>query len=165
MSRASLSGAAICGLCSVLIVVVAFTASRNRTHNRATTPPITTTMVSSAGPLLNNFFEGTKPSPSYSLARMLAVRRAMPECGKKKSRFLQGLSEITTVHAQDKNYCPRTECGGDGWTEFEDECNTGGPCSGSYENTEFDGMSMNGYVFDGDYCGQSWACGCVSFIC
>jgi hypothetical protein len=158
MRRASLSGLAICGFCSVLIVIVVFAVFRNhRLHNRA----ISTAIVSSSGQRLNDFFEGTKPDPRYSLGRIQAVRRAVPVCGKKNSSSLRSLFEITTVYAA----CPPSNCNGEGWIEFQDECNTGGSCSGMYTNTEPDPMSPDGFLDPGNHCGRIPQCGCITVTC
>lgn len=158
MRRASLNLWQYGGLGSVLIALVIFALFRN---HRPHSPAITTAMVSSSGPIVNDFFEGTKPDSRYSLRRIQAVRRAMPVCGAKRSSFLPHLFQIQTVYAS----CPPSDCTGDGWKDFTDECNTGGPCSGTYNNTEDDPLSTDGFFDPGSHCGSIPECGCVTITC
>lgn len=154
----------IISLCNVLIVFVAFAAFlTTRWHNRAIAASVTTTMVSSSGPMLNNFFDGIKPDPRYSPESIQAKSRALPECGKKKSSLHFKLFEIPTVYAQDM--CPQTSCSGSEWVEYKDACDTGGPCRGTYWNTKNDPESQDGDYETGDNCGEDQACGCAWETC
>jgi hypothetical protein len=146
-------------LTSLLIAALAL-AVRNHSSTQASTKSI---IVSSSGQRLATLFEGLPQDQRYSLKDILATRSALPKCGKKpdKPSLLQTLFGTAVVYAG----CPIIECGGNGWINFTDFCNTGGSCSGSYNSTTQDPQSNNGYTAFRTYCGSSPACGCETYSC
>lgn len=123
---------------------------------------IKSVIVSSSGQRLTTLFEGLPHDPRYSLKDILAARRALPKCGGKPDiPLLQRLFGTAVVYAG----CPYVSCGGSGWLNFEDQCNTGGPCSGNYNNTTWDPTSDSGYFGPATHCGTSYACGCETYTC
>jgi hypothetical protein len=150
------------GLCFVLtLLLIGVVTSVIRSHASAQSS-IKSVMFSSSGQRLKTLFEGEPRDPRYSLKDILATRRALPKCGGKQDiSLLQRLFGSSVVYAG----CPFGGCGGTGWANFTDFCNTGGPCSGSYNSTTPDPDSSFGSEYDHTYCGSSPACGCVSYAC
>jgi hypothetical protein len=158
MSKSSARHMVLCGFGTVLVVILVLAGLRTyRSNNR----PTTTAIVSSSGQPLNNFFDGLKPDPRYSLERIRSLKR--PACGEKNASSLLRFPDIATVHAQDK--CPQTECNGQGWDTIRASCNTGGPCNGSYLDVEPDPDSQEGYILPGTYCQTEPECGCEAVTC
>jgi hypothetical protein len=60
---------------------------------------------------------------------------------------------------------PYVECGGSGWIDFQDSCNTGGPCHGNYNSTTTDPFSSFGYTSFGTHCQTVSACGYITYAC
>jgi hypothetical protein len=94
-----------------------------------------------------------------------------PPCKGASANLLPGtlgrvLFDSAIVHAQ--NGCPGVgPCSGQGWCRFEDQCNTGGPCRGNYQNTYNDQNICYpwGFVYTGGACANDSDCGCVTLQC
>lgn len=158
MSRPGVRDTVLFGFGAVLFAILVLAGFRHyRPHNRLTT----TAIISSTGQTLNNFFDGIKADSRYSLAYIKALRR--PACGKQKATSLLSVLEVPTVYAQGK--CPQTECSGDGWDTFRTNCNTGGPCNGTYLDVEPDFDSNLGYILPGIHCSTEPECGCEAVTC
>ena len=151
-------------------------------HHAPAHNSIKSVVVSSSGQELTTLFEGLSPDPRYSVKDMLAIRRALPRCGKKPGRlqggqkssfvpqsllintrdFLQRFFGNSEVYAAN---CLITFCGGYGWRQTTNSCDTGGPCSGSYLDVTNDGQSPNGFFQDSSHCGDIPQCGCWNLTC
>lgn len=146
-----------------LMIGVGALAIRNHAPTRNS---VETTIVSSSGQRIATFFDGLPHSPKSSLKTLLAARSALPKCGKKqeKAGIYQRLFSSPVVHAGG-GICLDTFCGGTGWVQFNDSCNTGGPCSGNYIRVTYDGQSSAGFAEFSEHCGTIAACGCFELTC
>jgi hypothetical protein len=119
-------------------------------------------VVSSSGQILTTLFEGSRTDPKFSVRNILAKNSALPRCGQKtETPLLQSIFGPSVVYA----ICLLCECGGQGWMNFTDNCDTGGGCSGSYNNIRFVPDSPLGYMCLRSYCGSIPECGCEYTTC
>ena len=153
-------GLRLLGWCLVLTSLLVGVLTLAIRNHAAAHDSIKSIIVSSSGQKLTTLFEGLPQLPGYSSKDILAARRALPKCGGEPG-ILQRLFGSSIVYAG----CPFLLCGGSGWINFDDQCDTGGPCSGEYNSTTTDPYSQQGYESNGQYCGTSFACGCVTFPC
>jgi hypothetical protein len=143
---------------------------------------INSVVVSSSGQRLSTLFDGLSPDPRYSVKDILAIRRALPQCGEKPGTvqggeksssvpqsllintrdFLQRFFGNSEVYAAN---CLITFCGGYGWVQIINSCDTGGPCSGTYWDVTNNGHSDNGFFQDSGHCGSKPQCGCENLTC
>jgi hypothetical protein len=132
-------------------------------NHASTHASIKSVFVSSSGQRLTKFFEESPRDPRYSSKAILATRRGLPKCGGKPEEpdVLQSLFGSAVVYAA----CHAATCGGDGWVDRIDFCNTGGPCSGSYHNATTDPLSPLGIFQDTTFCGTRPQCGCSIPTC
>ena len=124
-------------------------------------------VVLSSGQKVATLFDGLPQDPKFSLRTMLAGRAALPRCGKKQGKEEASIFHRlfnSTVHAGG-SVCLNTFCGGGGWVEIENSCNTGGPCSGFYTTVTTDPNSDAGFGVSSLHCGTIPACGCVEYTC
>jgi hypothetical protein len=127
------------------------------------------TIVSSSGDPLRTLFDGLPYNPQYSL-KLMSEKRHRAGCQGASADPLPGtlgriFSNSATVLAQSN--CTPSGCLGSGWCPIENQCNTGGPCSGNYPDTVPDnGCPANqGFQYTGGHCGTDPTCGCSSYVC
>ncbi len=149
-------------------------------HHASPHNSIKSVVVSASGQKLTTLFEGLSPDPRYSVKDILATRRALPRCGKKPGTLqsgekpgavqsllsntrdsLQSFFGNSVVYAN----CLVTFCGGTGWVQIINSCDTGGRCSGVYEDVTNDGHSDTGFFQDSAHCGSIPQCGCFNLTC
>lgn len=136
--------------------------STTRKHASANTL-IRSVVVSSSGQRLTSLLQGSPRDPRYSAKAILASRQDLPKCDKKPEQptMLQSFFGSSVVHAT----CFITDCGGTGWVDHIDTCNTGGGCSGTYHNATTEPDSDLGNFQDRTHCGSLPECGCELLVC
>jgi hypothetical protein len=125
------------------------------------------TFVSPSGQRLETFFDGLPQNSRYSLKRILDANRQVVNCGERNSspKLLSGIFGQATVHAFS---CPddNGNCKGGNWEQYTNECDTGGGCSGTYEDTRNNPeYPCWGFTYDGINCGTLAQCGCENLQC
>jgi hypothetical protein len=125
-------------------------------------------IISTSGQKLATLFDGLPHNPRFSLDRIVASNRQRSKCGQGASKpdIMGRLFGGVTVYAFS---CPDNNgnCQGNGWVQYTNYCNTGGPCSGSYQDTRNDPYEGDcyGFSYDGTYCGTAPTCGCQNYQC
>jgi hypothetical protein len=143
------------GLLVALFVAIAVFAVRSHPTRETT---VKTVVVSPSGQTLATLFEGSVTDSKFSAKDIIAKSEALPRCGKKKElSLLQSTLGPRVVYAAPPP-CPFCDCGGSG---FENSCNTGIDCSGSYNNVQNNPTSDSGYFCPHSHCGSIPECGCV----
>jgi hypothetical protein len=150
------------GLLVALFVAIAAFAVRSHPTKERT---VTTVVVSPSGQTLATLFEGSLTDTKFSVKDIIAKGKALPRCGKKTEiSLLQSTLTPSVVYAAPPP-CPFCDCGGSGFQNFVDSCDTGLNCSGSYNNIQNNPSSDSGYFCPHSHCGSLPECGCVFLTC
>jgi hypothetical protein len=168
-------GLRLLGLGLVLVFLLVGVASVIHHMSTSTQGSAKSTIVSSSGQNLAALFDGLPRNPKYSLKTISDMRRKLPRCGQKQEvgifqRIYQRLFGSSVVFAKPTQpnllfICIYTDCGGTGWAQFTDYCDTGKPCSGMCESVDYVGGTNMGFYSLGLHCGGNDACGCIENTC
>lgn len=143
------------GLGAALAFLLIGTVRLGMRNQAPTHDSIKLVVVSSSGQRLTTLFDGIPPDPRYSVKDILAKRRSLPRCGDTKPGTLRGAYDKATSFFQNQFVgstvyasCLITFCGGSGWVDYIDSCNT-----------------ASGIFQDQTHCGSAPECGCEILTC